>query len=134
VLGYWQITLPNPRGDGPLNEFLNVIIMLIVAGGIGVLALIVGAVLGPKKPSRTKLMAYESGNDPIGTARERFPIHFYLVAMLFIVFDIETAFFYPLAVAYGELGTYVFWEALVFVALLGVGYFYILKKGVLEWK
>jgi NADH-quinone oxidoreductase subunit A len=117
-----------------LNEFLNVIIMLIVAGGIGVLALIVGAVLGPKKPSRTKLMAYESGNDPIGTARERFPIHFYLVAMLFIVFDIETAFFYPLAVAYGKLGSYVFWEALAFVILVAVGYFYILKKGVLEWK
>ncbi len=117
-----------------MNEFLNVIIMLIVAGGIGVLALIVGAVLGPKKPSRTKLMAYESGNDPIGTARERFPIHFYLVAMLFIVFDIETAFFYPLAVAYGKLGSYVFWEALAFVILVAVGYFYILKKGVLEWK
>jgi NADH-quinone oxidoreductase subunit A len=117
-----------------LNEFLNVIIMLIVAGGIGVLALIVGAVLGPKKPTRTKLMAYESGNDPIGTARERFPIHFYLVAMLFIVFDIETAFFYPLAVAYGKLGSYVFWEALFFVVLVAVGYFYILKKGVLEWK
>ena len=117
-----------------MNEFLNVIIMLIVAGGIGVLALIVGAVLGPKKPSRTKLMAYESGNDPIGTARERFPIHFYLVAMLFIVFDIETAFFYPLAVAYGKLGSYVFWEALAFVILVAVGYFYILKKGVLDWK
>jgi NADH-quinone oxidoreductase subunit A len=117
-----------------LNEFLNVIIMLIVAGGIGVLALAVGAILGPKKPSRTKLMAYESGNDPIGTARERFPIHFYLVAMLFIVFDIETAFFYPLAVAYGKLGSYVFWEALAFVILVAVGYFYILKKGVLEWK
>jgi NADH-quinone oxidoreductase subunit A len=134
VLEYRQILLLDSRGDGPLNEFLNVIIMLIVAGGIGVLALIVGAVLGPKKPSRTKLMAYESGNDPIGTARERFPIHFYLVAMLFIVFDIETAFFYPLAVAYGKLGSYVFWEALAFVVLVAVGYFYILKKGVLEWK
>jgi NADH-quinone oxidoreductase subunit A len=89
-----------------LNEFLNVIIMLIVAGGIGVLALAVGAILGPKKPSRTKLMA----------------------------FDIETAFFYPLAVAYGKLGSYVFWEALAFVILVAVGYFYILKKGVLEWK
>ncbi len=117
-----------------VNEFLNVFIMLLVAASIGVLALIVGAVLGPKKPSRAKNMAYESGNDPIGTARERFPVHFYLVAMLFIIFDIETAFFYPLAVAYNRLGVFAFFEALAFVALVGVGYFYILKKGILEWK
>jgi NADH-quinone oxidoreductase subunit A len=117
-----------------MNEFLHVFIMFLVAGGIGVLALIVGAVLGPKKPSRTKLMAYESGNDPIGTARERFPVHFYLVAMLFIIFDIETAFFYPLAVSFNKLGVFAFWEALTFVVLVAVGYFYILKKGVLEWK
>ncbi len=117
-----------------INEFLNVIIMLIVAAGIGVLALMVGAVLGPKKPSRTKLMPYESGNDPIGATPQRFPVHFYLVAMLFIIFDIETAFFYPLAIAYNKLGVFAFWEALAFVALVAVGYFYILKKGVLEWK
>ena len=108
--------------------------MLLVGGGIGVLALIVGAILGPKKPSRTKLMPYESGNDPVGTARERFPVHFYLVAMLFIIFDIETAFFFPLAAAYNSLGSFVFWEALTFVALLLVGYYYIRRKGVLEWK
>lgn len=107
--------------------------MLLVAGGIGVLAVIVSLLLGPKKASRTKLMPYESGNDPLSTGRERFPVHFYLVAMLFIVFDIETAFFYPLAVAYQKLGSFVFWEALSFVALVLVGYYYILKKGVLEW-
>jgi NADH-quinone oxidoreductase subunit A len=121
-----------------MNEFLNVFIMFLVSAGIGVLALIVGAILGPKKPSRAKLMPYESGNDPIGNARQRFPVHFYLVAMLFIIFDIETAFFYPLAVAYGRLqqglGVFIFWEAVIFVALVAVGYFYILKKGVLEWK
>jgi NADH-quinone oxidoreductase subunit A len=108
--------------------------MLLVAAGIGALALVVGAVLGPKKPSRTKLMPYESGNDPIGTARERFPVHFYLVAMLFIIFDIETAFFYPLAVAYRRLGLFAFFEAITFVVLVAVGYYYILRKGVLEWK
>ena len=116
------------------NEFANIVIMLLVAGGIGVLALIVGAILGPKKPSRTKLMPYESGNDPIGSARERFPAHFYIVGMLFILFDIETAFFYPLAVAYNQLAAFAFWEALIFVILVAVGYFYILKKGILEWK
>ena len=117
-----------------MNEYLNVLIMLLVAVGIGVLALVASSVLGPKKPSRTKLMPYESGNDPIGTARERFPVHFYLVAVLFIIFDVETAFFYPLAAAYNKLGPFAFWEALVFVALVGVGYYYVLKKGVLEWK
>ena len=107
--------------------------MLLIAAGIGVLAVVVSILLGPKKPSRAKLMPYESGNDPTGTGRERFPVHFYLVAMLFIVFDIETAFFYPLAVAYRKLGAFAFWEALSFVALVLVGYYYILRKGVLEW-
>ena len=117
-----------------MNQYLNVFIMFLVAAGIGVLALIVGAVLGPKKPTRAKNMSYESGNDPIGSARERFPVHFYLVAMLFIIFDIETAFFYPLAVAYNKLGLFAFYEALAFVFLVGIGYFYILKKGILDWK
>lgn len=115
-------------------EYFNILIMFLVAGGIGVLAVGVSAILGPKKASRTKLMPYESGNDPEGSARERFPVHFYLVAMLFIVFDIETAFFYPLAVAYKKLGVFAFWEAVTFVILVLVGYYYILKKGVLEWR
>lgn len=117
-----------------MGEYLFIFIMLLVAGGIAALALVVSAILGPKKPSRTKLMPYESGNDPVGNARERFPVHFYLVAMLFIIFDIETAFFYPLAVAYHKLGAFAFWEALSFVALVLVGYIYVLKKGVLEWR
>ncbi|WP_309571277.1 NADH-quinone oxidoreductase subunit A [Deinococcus sp.] len=111
--------------------------MLLVALGIAVLAVVVSAILGPKKRgSRAKLMAYESGNDPehggVGTG-QRFPVHFYLVAMLFIVFDIETAFFYPLAVAYQKLVPFAFLEALTFVLLLLVGYVYVLKKKVLEW-
>jgi NADH-quinone oxidoreductase subunit A len=107
--------------------------MLLIALGIGVLAVIVSAILGPKKPSRTKLMAYESGNDPLPGGTERFPVHFYLVAMLFIVFDIETAFFYPIATAYQKLGVFAFWETVSFVALVLIGYVYILRKGVLEW-
>ncbi|MFC4638601.1 NADH-quinone oxidoreductase subunit A [Deinococcus hohokamensis] len=110
--------------------------MLLVALGIGILAVLVSALLGPKKASRTKLMAYESGNDPEGGGvgiGQRFPVHFYLVAMLFIVFDIETAFFYPLAVAYQRLPEFAFFEAITFVLLLLVGYYYVLKKKVLEW-
>ncbi len=110
--------------------------MLLAAVGIGVIAVIASALLGPKKASRAKLMPYESGNDPegggVGTG-QRFPVHFYLVAMLFIVFDIETAFFYPLAVAYQKLIPFAFFEAFTFVLLLLVGYYYVLKKKVLEW-
>ncbi|ASN81627.1 MULTISPECIES: NADH-quinone oxidoreductase subunit A [Deinococcus] len=110
--------------------------MLLAALGIGVIAVVASALLGPKKASRAKLMPYESGNDPqhggVGTG-QRFPVHFYLVAMLFIVFDIETAFFYPLAVAYQKLLPFAFIEAFTFILLLLVGYFYVLKKKVLEW-
>ncbi|AXG98384.1 NADH-quinone oxidoreductase subunit A [Deinococcus wulumuqiensis] len=110
--------------------------MLLVGLGIGILAVVVSGLLGPKKATRAKLMAYESGNDPerggVGTG-QRFPVHFYLVAMLFIVFDIETAFFYPLAVAYQKLPQFAFFEAITFVLLLLVGYVYVLKKKVLEW-
>ncbi|WP_291428202.1 NADH-quinone oxidoreductase subunit A [Deinococcus sp.] len=110
--------------------------MLLVALGIGIVAVIASALLGPKKGSRAKLMAYESGNDPerggVGTG-QRFPVHFYLVAMLFIIFDIETAFFYPLAVAYQNLIPFAFFEAMTFVLLLLFGYVYVLKKKVLEW-
>ena len=120
----------------PTIEYANFVIMLLVALGIGIVAVLASALLGPKKASRTKLMAYESGNDPerggVGTG-QRFPVHFYLVAMLFIVFDIETAFFYPLAVAYQKLIPFAFFEAVTFVLLLLVGYVYILKKKVLEW-
>lgn len=117
-----------------MGEYGNILLMFLVASGIGVLALVVSALLGPKKGNKIKLMPYESGNDPVGSSKERFPVHFYLVGMLFIVFDIETAFFYPLAVAYKKLGVFAFWEALAFVVLVLVGYFYVLKKGVLEWK
>ena len=80
--------------------YTNLLIMFLAAGFIGAAALLVGALLGPKKASSTKLAAYESGIPASGSARQRFPVHFYLVAMLFIVFDIETAFFYPLAVKF----------------------------------
>lgn len=120
----------------PTIEYANFVIMLLVALGIGIVAVLASAILGPKKASRAKLMAYESGNDPegggVGTG-QRFPVHFYLVAMLFIIFDIETAFFYPLAVAYQKLIPFAFFEAITFVLLLLVGYVYILKKKVLEW-
>ncbi len=94
----------------PIAEYVNILIYLGVALFIGVAALAVGAVLGPKKPGRAKLMPYESGNDPAGEVK-RFPVHFYVVAMLFILFDVEVAFLWPYAVSAGGLGLYGFWGA-----------------------
>lgn len=108
--------------------------MFLAAGFIGAAALAVGGLLGPKKASEAKLSAYESGVPAVGTARERFPVHFYLVAMLFIIFDIETAFFYPLAVRFKAAPEFLFINAIIFVIVLAIGYIYILKKGVLNWK
>ncbi|MEJ2289230.1 MAG: NADH-quinone oxidoreductase subunit A [Deinococcales bacterium] len=108
--------------------------MFLAAGFIAVAALVVGAVLGPKKPNEAKLAAYESGVPASGSARERFPVHFYMVAMLFIIFDLETAFFYPLAVKFREAPTFLYVQAILFVIILAVGYLYILRKGVLYWK
>lgn len=114
--------------------YANVLMMMLAAGLIGALALMVGGLLGPKKASENKLASYESGMIASGSARERFPVHFYLVAMLFIIFDIETAFFYPLAVKFRAAPEFLFVQGIIFVVILAVGYVYILKKGVLHWK
>jgi NADH-quinone oxidoreductase subunit A len=127
----WESAV-EPRGESRVYQ--NVLIMFLAAGFIGAAALLTGALLGPRKASETKLAAYESGVPALGNARERFPVHFYLVAMLFIIFDIETAFFFPLAVKFGAAPEFLFVQAIIFVLILAVGYLYILKKGVLNWK
>ncbi len=108
--------------------------MFLAAGLIGVLALVASGLLGPKKATPVKLAAYESGVPAEGSAHQRFPVHFYLVAMLFIIFDVETAFFYPLAVKFKAAPQFLFVQAIIFIIVLGVGYIYILRKGVLNWK
>lgn len=120
-----------------LSAYIPILIMIavaaVVAGGM------VGGsmLLGPRKPTPYKSTAYECGVTPVGSARERFPIKFYLVAMLFIVFDIETIFLYPWAVTFHglphALKLFEFAEMAVFVVILFVGYFYILGKGALDW-
>ncbi len=109
--------------------------LFLAAGFIGAAALTLTAILGPKKKVRGAMLdAYEAGVPVTGDARERFPIHFYLVAMLFIIFDLETAFFYPLAVRFQVAPEYLFVNAIIFVAILAVGYVYILRRGVLDWR
>ena len=120
--------------------FLYLAVVLIIPVG----AIIASHILGPHKRTAVKLMPYESGMDPIGDARQQFDIKFYLIAILFLVFDVELLFLYPWAViAYregadavwrSEFGRLVFWEILVFIASLAVAYVYAWRKGVFNWR
>jgi NADH-quinone oxidoreductase subunit A len=112
-----------------LPVLLQVIIAMVIAGGM----LGASALLGHRVRNRVKDMPYECGLAPRGSARERFSVKFYLVAMIFILFDIETVFLYPWAVVYRQLKLFAFVEMLVFVALILAGFFYIWKKGALDW-
>jgi len=117
-----------------LSDYFPILVMVIAASAIGIGGAVISWVAGPKKPSVAKLMSYEAGMVPIGSARIRFPVKFYLVAMLFIIFDVEIVFFYPWAVVYRQLRLFGFIEMLIFVGIFVVGYIYIWKKGVLDWR
>ncbi len=114
--------------------YAELLMMFLAAGLIAVLALAVGSLVGPRRATETTLAPYESGIPAAGSARERFPVHFYLVAMMFIIFDLETAFFYPLAVKFNAAPQFLLANAAVFIALLAVGFVYLLRKGVFDWK
>ena len=123
-----------------LNDYLPILLMFIVAGGFAVGNIVLSQFVGQRKHTRTKMMPYECGKDPVGTARERFSVKFYLIAMIFILFDIEVIFLVPWAVVFKTLagpvygqGTLIYVEMMVFVALLLVGYVYVVKKGAFDW-
>jgi NADH-quinone oxidoreductase subunit A len=127
-------------GSFQLGDYLPILLMFAVALGFAVVNILLSQAVGQKKPTRTKLMPYECGKDPVGTARERFSVKFYLIAMIFILFDIELIFLMPWAVVFKQLAGYseqmrdiVFIEMMLFVALLLVGYVYVLKKGLFDW-
>ncbi len=117
-----------------LGQYLPIIIFLVVATLIGASLLILGSILGPRSPSAEKLSPYECGFEAFEDARMKFDVRYYLVAILFIIFDLEIAFLFPWAVVLDELG----WPALasmsVFLGLLVVGFIYEWKKGALEWE
>ena len=123
-----------------LEQYLPVLLMFVVAGGFAVTNIVLSQFIGQRKRTRTKMMPYECGKDPVGSARERFSVKFYLIAMIFILFDIEVIFLVPWAVvfktlaspAYG-LRTLIYVEMMVFVVLLLAGYVYIIKKGAFDW-
>ena len=117
-----------------LLEYLPILIFLGIA--VVMAALIVGAslVLGPHRPDPEKVSAYECGFEAFADARTRFDVRFYLVAILFIVFDLEVAFLFPWAVSLGDIGLFGFWSMMIFLTILTVGFIYEWKKGALEWE
>lgn len=123
-----------------LEAYLPILLMFIVALGFAGGNILLSQLVGQRKSTRTKLMPYECGKDPVGSARERFSVKFYLIAMLFILFDIEAIFLIPWAVVFkrlaGESGmmrNLVYFEMMIFVGLLLVGYIYVVKKGAFDW-
>ena len=116
----------------PLN-YWPVIIYLVVAIAFGVVTISLGYLLRPSRPDPSKLSPYECGCPPVGDAREQFSVRFYIIAMLFVLFDLEAVFMYPWAITFDSLGMLGFVEMLVFIVILLVGYFYAWKKGALEW-
>ena len=117
-----------------LAEYLPTLLFLIVATGIGIALILVGNLLGPKRPSAEKLSPYECGFAPFEDARMQFDVRYYLIAILFIVFDLEIAFVFPWALVFRELGVFGLVEMGVFLALLVIGFVYVWKKGALEWE
>ena len=115
-------------------EYLPIIVLFIIAAGLAVLVVLLGHMFGPKRPSSRKLAPYESGMRPIGPGTRRMPVHFYLVGVLFILFDIEVVFFLPWAVVFNKLGLFGLIEMFIFILILLVGYVYAWKKGAFEWE
>ena len=117
-----------------IKDYLPILLQVVVAIGFAASALIASVVLGRHgRRNPTKDSAYECGMLPIGPAQPRFSVKFYLVAMLFILFDVEAVFLYPWAIILRQLKMFGFWEMLVYIAIVLVGFFYIWKKGVLDW-
>ncbi len=116
-----------------MEQYLPIGIMVLIGVVAGIVFTNINRWIGPRRPTEEKLSTYESGMEPVKTARERFSVKFYLVAMLFILFDIEVVFMYPWAVVYRELGLFGLVEMLVFIGILLIGLLYLVRKGALRW-
>src|SRR5437763_16039255 len=148
---YFVKEITNSRGrtrmDYHLSSFYPILLFVVVALGFAVVTLLLAHAVGPRKKTKVKEMTYESGMDPIGSARQKVDVKFYLIAILFLVFDVELLFLYPWAVStYRDYGPedarqalipvafrdVIFWEILVFIATLAVGFYYAWRKGVFQ--
>ncbi len=120
--------------DSVLSEYLPILLLFGVAAAFAVGSIVISGLVGPKAPNPTKLAAYESGNVPLADVRHtRFSVKFYMVAMLFLIFDIEAVFVYPWAVVYRSLGWFGLGQMVLFIAILGVAFVYEIGRGGLEW-
>ena len=126
---------PMTAADAALAPYLPLLVVLLVAGGLGTIVSFTSTFLGPRRPSAIKSTIFEAGSEPSpGSARQRFAVKFYVVALLFIVFDVETVFLYPWAVNFKQLGWFGYGEMFVFAVTLVIGLAYVWKKGALDWE
>ena len=116
-----------------MQGWLSILIMIALGAGFALISVVLSSLLGPRKPTPEKLAPYECGMPPVGDARERQSVKFYLVAMIFLLFDIEVAFLYPWAMALRQLGWPGFVQVVLFIVLLLFGYIYVWRKGALDW-
>ena len=117
-----------------LREYLPIIIFLGLAVALGIILIVAAVVLAVRNPDPEKVSAYECGFNAFDDARMKFDVRFYLVSILFIIFDLEVAFLFPWAVAFGDLSMAAFWSMMIFLAVLTIGFIYEWKKGALEWQ
>ena len=117
-----------------LLEYLPILIFLGIAAGLGLVFILAAFVLAPSDPDPEKVSTYECGFNAFDDARMKFDVRFYLVAILFIIFDLEVAFLFPWAVSLREVGLFGFWSMMIFLTILTVGFLYEWKKGALEWE
>lgn len=117
-----------------LDNYLPILMFILIGMLVGVGPLILGSLLGPRRPDKDKDAPYECGFEAFETARLKFDVRYYLVAILFILFDLEIAFLFPWAIALDELGLFAFWAMAIFLGILVVGFLYEWKKGALEWE
>jgi len=115
------------------HPYFPVLVLFFLAGIVVISLLLIAQKIGPKRPNPVKAEPFESGNPPRGDARLRFPVKFYLVAMLFLIFDVEVVFFYPWAILFRRLGLFGLVEMGIFLFLLVIAFIYVWKKGALEW-
>ena len=117
-----------------LREYLPILVFLGLAIGLGVVLMLAALILAVRRPDPEKISAYECGFNAFDDARMKFDVRFYLVALLFIIFDLEVAFLFPWAVSFQDIGTFGFWSMVVFLGVLTIGFAYEWKKGALEWE
>ncbi len=117
-----------------LLEYLPILVFLFIAGGLSLCMLLMSFLVSKRNPDSEKNAAYECGFDAFSDARSKFDVRFYLVAILFIIFDLEIAFLFPWAVTLGKIGLFGFWSMIVFLGILTVGFIYEWKKGALDWE